>query len=105
MGSFQATPYTVTTALMVGFAVFVLYVRSKNWLESNIPIIFYILMIIYMRAVDGQVPMWLMLGGLALGLVLRFEFMNPFLTKSVRFLEFCAIAAMIYLSMRMVLQV
>jgi hypothetical protein len=104
MGSFQATPYTVTTALMVGFAVFVLYVRSKNWLESNVPIIFYILMIIYMRAVDGLVPMWLMLAGLGFGAMLRFEFMNPFLTKSVRFLEFCAITGMIYLSMRMVLQ-
>ena len=90
---------------MVGFAVFVLWVRSKNWLDSNVPIIFYVVMIIYMRAVDGQVPLWLILAGLSLGLILRFEFINPFLTKSVRFLEFCAIAAMIYLSMRMVLQI
>jgi hypothetical protein len=105
MGSFQATPYTVTTALMVGFAFFVLYVRSKNWLDSNVPIIFYIVMIIYMRAVDGQVPLWLILAGFGLGMMLRFEFMNPFLTKSIKFLEFCALCGMIYLSMRMVLQI
>jgi hypothetical protein len=105
MGSFQATPYTVTTALMVGFAIFVLYVRSKNWLESNVPIIFYVVMVIYMRAVDGQVPLWLILTGFGFGMMLRFEFMNPFLTKSIRFLEFCALCGMIYLSMRMVLQI
>ncbi|HLH00793.1 MAG TPA: hypothetical protein VKX49_31085 [Bryobacteraceae bacterium] len=102
---FQATPYTVTTALMVAFALFVIYIRSKNWLDSNVPLFFYVLMIMYMRAVDGIVPMWLMLAGLALTLLLRFEFMNPSLTKSVKFLEFCALAAMIYLGMRMVLQI
>jgi len=90
---------------MVAFAFFVLYVRSKNWLDSNVPIIFYILMIIYMRSVDGQVPLWLILAGFCLGMILRFEFMNPFLTKSVKFLEFCALGGMIYLSMRMVLQI
>lgn len=102
---FQATPYTITTALMVAFALFVIYIRSKNWLDSNVPLFFYVLMIMYMRAVDGIVPMWLMLGGLGMTLLLRFEFMNPFLTKSVKFLEFCALVGMIYLGMRMVLQI
>ena len=102
---FKATPYTVTTALMVAFALFVIYVRTKNWLDSNIPLFFYVLMIGYMRAVDGIVPLWLMLAGLALTMLLRFEFMNPFLTKSVKFLEICALGGMIYLGMRMVLQI
>ena len=102
---FKATPYTVTTALMVAFALFVIYVRMRNWMDSNIPLFFYLLMIVYMRAVDGIVPLWLMGAGLGLTLVLRFEFINTWLTKVVKFFEFCALGWMIYLSMRMVLQI
>ncbi|HTS46446.1 MAG TPA: hypothetical protein VMH05_00795 [Bryobacteraceae bacterium] len=102
---FRATPYTVTTALMVAFALLVIYVRMKNWLDSNVPLYFYVILIVYMRAVDGTVPVWLIVAGFALTMLLRFEFLNPFFTKSVKFLEICALGGMIYLGMRMVLQV
>jgi len=102
---FQATPYTVTTALMVAFALFVIYVRMKNWLDSNVPLFFYVILIIYMRSVGGLVPLWLIMAGFGLTMLLRFEFMNPLFTKSVKFLEICALGGMIYLGMRMVLQI
>ncbi|HYL39242.1 MAG TPA: hypothetical protein VEV17_25205 [Bryobacteraceae bacterium] len=102
---FQATPYTVTTALMVAFALFVVYVRMKNWMDSNVPLFFYVAMIAYMHAVDGQVPTWLLLGGFGLSLILRFEFMNTALMKAVKYFEICALVGMIYFSMRMVLQI
>jgi hypothetical protein len=102
---YQATPYTVTTALMVAFALFVIYVRVKNWLDSNVPLFFYVILIVYMQAVDGIVPVWLIMAGFGLTMLLRFEFLNPFLTKSVKFLEICALVGMVYLGMRMVLQI
>jgi hypothetical protein len=102
---FQATPYTVTTALLVAFALFIIYVRIKNWMDSNVPLFFYVLMLAYMRAVDGSVPLWLIFSGFAMTLFLRFEFINPFLTKAVKYLEICALGAMVYLGMRMVLQI
>jgi hypothetical protein len=102
---FKATPYTVTTALMAAFAFFVVYVRLKNWMDSNVPLFFYVAMIFYMRSVEGSVPIWLIIAGFALTLILRFEFMNPFLTKTVKFFELCALAVIIYLSMRMALQI
>jgi hypothetical protein len=58
-----------------------------------------------MRSVEGSVPIWLIIAGFALTLILRFEFMNPFLTKTVKFFELCSLAVIIYLSMRMVLQI
>ena len=33
----QIPIYTFTTALLMIFAIFVLYTRTKNWLESNVP--------------------------------------------------------------------
>jgi hypothetical protein len=102
---FRATPYTVTTGLLVAFALFVIYVRMKNWLDSNIPVFFYLALLFYMRAVEGDVPDWLILTGFGLTLVLRFEFMNPRVTKTVKFFEYFALAGIVFFSMRMVLQI
>jgi hypothetical protein len=95
---------SVTTVLMAALALYVMYTRLKNWLESNIPIFFYVFLIIYMRAVDGSVPLWLSLAGMCCALILRFEFMNEFFIRVVKFLEFAVLAVIIYLCVTMVWQ-
>jgi phosphoglycerol transferase MdoB-like AlkP superfamily enzyme len=94
---------TVTTALMVAFALFVIYTRFKNWLDSNVPIFFYVILIAFVKSVDGTVPLWLMLAAFALGLVLRFEFMNVTFARVVKVFELCALAAIIYFCVQMIL--
>jgi hypothetical protein len=95
---------SVTTVLMAALALYVMYTRLKNWLESNVPIFFYVFLIIYMRAVDGSVPLWLSLAGMCCALILRFEFMNEFFIRVVKFLEFAVLAVIIYLCVTMVWQ-
>jgi hypothetical protein len=94
---------TVTTALIVAFALFVIYTRFKNWLDSNVPIFFYVILIAYIKSVDGTVPLWLMLAAFALGLVLRFEFMNVTFARVVKVFELCALGAIIYFCVQMIL--
>jgi uncharacterized membrane protein AbrB (regulator of aidB expression) len=94
---------SVTTALMAGFALFVVYIRMKGWLESNVPIFYYVSLGAYMRAVDGKVPFWLTCTGFALGLMLRFEFMNTAFTSTVKFLEIGVLMVIVYLSVVMIL--
>jgi hypothetical protein len=94
---------TVTTALIVAFALFVIYTRFKNWLDSNVPIFFYVILIAFMKSVDGDVPLWLMLTAFALGLVLRFEFMNVTFARVVKVFELCALGAIIYFCVQMIL--
>jgi hypothetical protein len=94
---------TVTTALIVAFALFVIYTRLKNWLDSNVPIFFYVILIAYMKSVDGTVPLWLMLAAFALALVLRFEFMNVTFARVVKVFELCALGGIIYLCVQMIL--
>jgi hypothetical protein len=101
---FSANSYAVTTGLVTAFALFVVYMRLRNWLDSNIPIIFYVIMIGYMRSVDGAVPFWLICTGFSLCLLLRFEFMNTAFTRVVKFLELGALAGMIFLSLGMILR-
>lgn len=93
----------VTLGLLILFGVFVAYTRMKNWLDSNVPIFFYILLIGFMQANDGSVPFWLICTGCGLALMLRFEFMNTVFTRGVKFLELTALAVMLYLSLGMLL--
>jgi hypothetical protein len=93
----------VTLALLLAFGLFVVYTRLKNWFDSNIPIIFYVLLIAYMQANDGAVPFWLICTGFGLALILRFEFMNSWFAKGIKFLELGALAAMLYLSFGMLM--
>jgi hypothetical protein len=95
--------YSVTTALIVAFALFVVFIRLKNWIHSSIPIIFYIVLIAYMLKIEGSVPFWLMCTGLGLGLLLRFEFMNERFIRLVKFLELGVLGVIIYLTVQMIL--
>lgn len=91
--------FSVTTALMMAFAAFVIFTRLRNWLDSNVPILFYVALLAYQRwaAEISKAPWWLILGAFALGLTLRFEFMNSFFTKVVKFIEMATLAVIIYL--------
>jgi hypothetical protein len=93
----------ITLGLLILFGLFVAYTRFKNWLDSNVPIFFYILLFAYMQN-DSPVPPWLICTGFALGLMLRFEFMNNGFTRVVKFLELGALGVMLYLSAGMLLQ-
>jgi hypothetical protein len=101
--AFKSDALTVTTALIIAFALFVIYTRFKNWLDSNVPIFFYVILIAFMKSVDGEVPLWLMLTGFALALVLRFEFMNVTFARIVKVFELIALGAIIYICIRMIL--
>ena len=103
--SFTADVFSVTTLLLVAFALFVIYIRTKNWLDSNVPIIYYVAMIIYVKSIDNpRLPLWVVLVGFALGGLLRFEFMNTVFTRIIKALEMLTLAVIIYLSLAMILQ-
>jgi hypothetical protein len=92
----------VTLGLLILLGLFVIYTRFKNWLQSNVPIFFYVLLFAYMQN-DGSVPFWLICTGFALALMLRFEFMNNGFTRVVKFLEVSTLGVMLYLSAGMLL--
>ncbi len=94
---------TVTTGLLVAFAILVIFIRTKNWLDSNVPLFYYAIMIAYTRAVDSRVPILLILVGLGLSLLLRFEFMNAVMIRLIRYLEIAALGGIVYLCMQTIL--
>jgi hypothetical protein len=95
---------SVTAILIIAFGLFVMYTQWKNWFDSNLPIIFYVVFFGFMQSIDGAVPFWLICLGFGLALVLRFEFMNTGLTRVVKFLEMGALAAILYMSTTMLIR-
>ena len=95
---------SVTAVLIIAFGLFVMYTQWKNWFESNLSIIFYVIFFLFMKSVDGIVPSWLLLAGFGLALLLRFEFMNTGFTRVVKYLELGALGAMLYLSTTMLIR-
>jgi len=92
----QITIYTFTTTLLMVFALFVMYTRMKNWLESNIPIMFYVIMIAWVKTYADTLSALPLYVGLGLACLLRFEFMGKKLVGLLKFVEGCAIAAVLY---------
>ena len=92
---FRATPFSITTALLILFACLVIYIRLNGWLDSNIPILFYLAMIVYTNAMQGQMPPWVYLG-FGFALLLRFEFMSSGFSTALKTCELAILGFLMY---------
>jgi len=88
--------YTFTTGLLIIFGIFVIYTRMRNWVESNVPIFFYVIMAMYVNTYADGIPALPIYIGLVLTLLLRFEFMNSSFNIFLRGAEGCSLAALLY---------
>ena len=92
---FQPTPFSIATAFLIAFACLVIYTRLRNWIDSNIPILFYLAMIVYTNALQGSMPPWVYLG-FGLALLLRFEFMSGGLITAIKLSELTILCLLVY---------
>ena len=97
------TPFNVSTVLLIAFACWVIFLRLKGNSQTNIPLIYYGIIVYYVVANDTQLSPVFVYIALILGLLLRFEFMNIKVTKAVSLLECCALGAIIYFNLATIL--
>lgn len=88
--------FNVTTALLVVGALFIVYMRLRNWFDTNIPLLYYGLMIIYTNALDGLLSPTVVYIGVTLALLLRFEFMNLPCTRAVKSIELVVLSVIVW---------
>ena len=89
---FRATPTNVTALLVITLALFAVVMLMKKRYDSNLPLLFYFVALIFGNFFDRPVNPNLMYPGLAMVLLLRFEFLGAGMTK---FVAFCANVALI----------
>lgn len=66
----------VVALLLIAFAGVALYPLLKRRMESNVPLLFYCALVMYMTATGREPNTFLFLGGLFAALMLRFEFLS-----------------------------
>ena len=71
--------------------------------DSNIPLLFYALAVLFTNGADRPVHPLILYGGLAFCLLLRFEFMGSGFSKFVAFLANAGLVLMIWVMMSDVL--
>lgn len=79
---------------ILGVIVILVLLRKK--VDSNLPLIFYMAVIIFTLTTQRELHPYLLYSGLALALLLRFEFLNEPLTKVVLYLEIFALVCIIW---------
>ena len=84
---------------MVALAVIAVVYLSRGHYTSNLPLLFYAAALTLTAMTDRSVNIWVLYIGLALALILRFEFMGTGFTKFIAVLTSSAIglAALAYL--------
>ncbi len=100
---FNATPTNMTELLVVCLAVVAVIVLLRKRYDSNLPLLFYTLAVVFTNAADRPVNPAILYGGLAFCLLLRFEFMGVGFSKVVAFLASAGLVLMIFVMMSDVL--
>ena len=77
-------------------ALFALYLLFRKRQDSNLPVIYYCVMIGYTSFLEGRLSPWVVSTGLIVALLLRFEFMNDPLTRLVKALQYGLLLFIIY---------
>ena len=100
---FRVTLFNVCTLVLIGLTSAVLAARLRGLLESNWPLGYYALVIIYWQVFPGGLdPYWVFVG-LVSATLLRFEFLGGVILTLVRVLEFCFFGYIIWRALSLLL--
>jgi len=92
----NATSENITTLLVVLLAVVAMTFLMRKKYDSNLPLFFYFIAMIFTNMSDKEVNPYLMFIGLGFALLLRFEFMNQGFSKVVAFLATASMGLIVY---------
>jgi uncharacterized membrane protein len=84
---FDATPTNFTLMLVLALGAWALHSASKQRTDVNVPLVFYAVILIFSRMSDKSLNMPLILAGVALASLIRFEFLNKSFVKWISYCE------------------
>lgn len=93
---FNGTPLNMTTLLIVALAMASLVLMLRKRYDSNLPLMFYSVAVLFTNLTDRDVNPYLLYSGLAFALLLRFEFMNPAFSRLIAILASGTIGLIIW---------
>jgi hypothetical protein len=88
---FDATPMNMTILLVVTLAIIAIILLLRGRYDSNLPLLYYSAALSLNVLAERNLSPYLLYSGIALALLLRFEFMGKGFTKLVGFMTSLAI--------------
>ena len=84
---FDATPVNFTLMLVLALGVWAVHSASKQRVDVNVPLIFYAVILLFNRLADKGLNVPLILAGIVLASLVRFEFLNKGFIKWISFAQ------------------
>src|SRR5580704_14369353 len=96
---FNPTSLNVTEVLVIALAVAAAVFVMRKRYDSNLPLLFYFVLVMFNNMSERGVNPYLLYTGLIMALLLRFEFMGGIIAKAVAFLAAASLCVIIWLMM------
>jgi hypothetical protein len=100
---FNATPTNMTEILVVCLALVAIVMLLRSRYDSNLPLVFYFAAMLFTNLFDRRVNPFILYGGLAFALLLRFEFMGGVVMKIICYCATAGLFVMVWAMMSDVL--
>ena len=100
---FNPTSTNMTEVLVMSLAVVAAVLLMRKRYDSNVPLLFYFFLILFMNLSDRSLNLYLMYGGLTLAMILRFEFMGAAFAKVVAIFTTASLCLIIWFMIQDVL--
>ncbi len=100
---FKVTLFNVITMVLIGLTIWVIVARIRSKLESNWPLVYYFLVLVYWRAFEGGLSPYWVYAGLVSAVLLRFEFMGGVVLTLVRVVEYFFLGYVIVRGLQLIL--
>lgn len=94
---FNATSLNVTEVLVICLAVVAALAVVRKRYDSNLPLLFYFVLIMFSNMSDRGTSPYLLYPGLILAMLLRFEFMGGGFAKFIGFLATATLGVIIWM--------
>jgi hypothetical protein len=89
-------PLNMTEFLVAAMAVVAVITMLRKRYDSNIPLLFYFIAVVFTNLTDREVNPFLLYAGLAFALLLRFEFLSSGFSKMIAIFATGSMCIIIY---------
>ncbi len=93
----DGTPLNLTTLIVVALAMVGIIMLIRKRYDSNLPLFFYFVVLVFTNSTDRELNPLLLYIGLIFALLLRFEFMNNSFSKVVAFIATGSMSLIVFI--------
>ncbi|MGH9723080.1 MAG: hypothetical protein ACRD8O_22955 [Bryobacteraceae bacterium] len=93
---FEFSFFNFFTLIIAVLTIWLIRSRMGGAHESNWPLLYYFILVMYIRGFEGQFDNRVIFAGIVAALFLRFEFLGGFFLKFFKFVEFVVHAYMLF---------